>query len=103
MVPLLLCGGGGQRRGRGYDALDRARHFERSQDRLDATIDQRERMADLDKRVDRRTRNQRRNRADAENDDQEPRTDSARSCSVVRQPVVSPALDLAASLRSDSG
>jgi hypothetical protein len=52
---------------------DRARHFERSQDRVDAPIDQRQRMPDFDKRVYRCTGDQRRNRADAKNDDQEPR------------------------------
>jgi hypothetical protein len=39
VVAPLLGGGGGERRGRGDDALDRARHLDRGQDRVDAAID----------------------------------------------------------------
>ena len=83
----LFRGSGGQRRGRGDDTLDRARHFDRSQDRIDPAVDQRQQMPGL---VNRSSRDQRRNRADAENDDRQPRPDPARSCSVIRQPIVFP-------------
>src|SRR5215472_15133577 len=100
MVAPLLRGGGGQCRSRGDDALDRARDFDRSEDRVDAAIDQRERRADLDKRIYRRTGDQCCNRADAENDDKEPRSDAAGSCQAVRQAYSLPCARSDASLRA---
>src|SRR5215472_18791953 len=94
MVAPLLGGGGGQCRSRGDDALDRARDFDRSEDRVDAAIDQRERRADLDKRIYRRTGDQCCNRADAENDDKEPCPDATCTCPALRHAIVSREFDL---------
>jgi hypothetical protein len=77
LLALLLGGYGGQSGGWGHDAFDGTRHFERSQDWVDAAVDQRERVPEFEKRIHRGPRNQSRYRADNKKRDQEPRPQAA--------------------------